>query len=234
LVVQEIEIQRTAVLVALMLGWSMQVAAAEGNPAEGARVFRQCIACHTLEAGEHRTGPSLAGVFGREAGTAPGFTRYSPALERADLVWDGATLDAWLADPEGLIPGNRMTFPGIPDAKARADLVAYLEAASVPGGAAPPGGGMMGAGELADLRQDVGPNNRITAIRHCGDTYRVTVESGATHQFWEFNLRFKTDSSARGPEPAHPVLIPASMMGDRAFVIFAAPAEISPFIESGC
>ena len=114
--------QRTAVLAALTLGWSVQVAAAEGDPAEGARVFRQCIACHTLEAGEHRTGPSLAGVFGREAGTAPGFARYSPALERADLVWDAATLDAWLADPEGLIPGNRMTFPGIPDAKARADL----------------------------------------------------------------------------------------------------------------
>jgi cytochrome c len=93
---------------------------------------------------------------------------------------------------------------------------------------------MMGAQEMADLRHDVGPNNRINAIRHCSDTYTVTVESGAAHQFWEFNLRFKTDSSARGPKPAHPVLIPASMMGDRAFVIFAAPAEISPFIEARC
>jgi cytochrome c len=52
--------------------------------------------------------------------------------------------------------------------------------------------------------------------------------------FWEFNLRFKTDSSDKGPEPGHPVLIPASMMGDRAFVIFAAPEEISGFIESKC
>jgi len=229
--------QRAAAVLSLVLGWSVQAAAATGgDPEEGARVFRSCAACHTLESGEHRTGPSLAAVFGRQAGTAPGFTRYSPALKQADVVWDAATLDAWLADPEALIPGNRMTFPGIPDAAARADLIAYLEAATVPAGETPPPGpgGSMGAQEMADLRHDVGPNNRISAIRHCGDTYTVTVESGDAHQFWEFNLRFKTDSSARGPEPAHPVLIPASMMGDRAFVIFAAPAEISRFIEARC
>ncbi|HSA79496.1 MAG TPA: c-type cytochrome [Geminicoccaceae bacterium] len=227
---------RAAAVVLLVVGWSVQVAAAEGDPEEGARAFRPCAACHTLKSGEHRTGPSLADVFGRQAGTAPGFTRYSPALQQADVVWDAAALDAWLADPQALIPGNRMSFPGIPDAAARADLVAYLEAATAQAGAAPPPdpSGRMAAGEMTDLRHEIGPNNRIRTIRHCGDTYTVTVENGAEHQFWEFNLRFKTDSSARGPEPAHPVLIPASMMGDRAFVIFAAPAEISPFIEAQC
>jgi cytochrome c len=180
-------------------------------------------------------------VLGREAGAAPGFTRYSPALERADVVWDAATLDAWLADPQALIPGNRMTFRGLPDEQARADLIAYLEEATAEGsdaarGPAPGGmgGGMMGTPEMADLRRDMGPNNRITSIRHCGDTYTVGVESGEAHQFWEFNLRFKTDSSDKGPEPGRPVLIPASMMGDRAFVIFAAPGEISASIQSGC
>jgi len=210
--------------------------AGASDPERGAEVFRTCIACHTLAPGDHRTGPSLAGIVGRAAGTVPGFTRYSKALDAADVVWDHAALDAWLEDPAGFIPGNRMTFPGIPDGDARADLIAYLEAA----GAAPADpprparGAMMGAGELADLRSDVGANNRVEAIRYCGDTYTVEVESGAAHPFWEFNLRFKTDSSARGPEPGRPVLVPAGMMGDRAFIIFADPAEISAAIDRRC
>jgi cytochrome c len=227
----------TTLLLALAVSASGQPATAAGDPEEGARGFRACAACHTLEPGEHRTGPSLAGIFGRAAGSAPGFTRYSPALERAEIVWDTATLDAWLAGPAALVPDNRMTFPGIPDARARADLIAYLETATTGLGArpsAPGAAGMMGASEMADLQRDMGPNNLVASIRHCGDTYTIGVESGETHQFWEFNLRFKTDSSDKGPAPGHPVLIPASMMGDRAFVIFAAPEEISARIASRC
>ena len=63
-----------------------------GDPQAGAQVFRTCAACHTLEPGVHRTGPSLAGVFGRKAGTAEGFHRYSDALRSADLVWNEDTL----------------------------------------------------------------------------------------------------------------------------------------------
>jgi cytochrome c len=211
--------------------------AATGDPENGAQLFRACIACHTLVPGEHRSGPSLAGIWGRKAGTAPGFSRYSPALKSAELIWDAQTLDGWLADPKRFIPGNRMTFRGLPDEQARADLIAWLEQATAQGRKAAQGqppGGMMGGGEMADLRRDVGPNNRVTSIRYCGDTYMADVESGESHQFWEFNLRFKSDSSARGPERSRPVLIPSSMMGDRALVIFAAPAEISGFIESKC
>jgi cytochrome c len=191
--------------------------------------------------GLQRTGPSLAGVFGRKAGTAQGFQRYSRALKEADVIWTAAALDAWLADPKQFLPGNRMTFPGIEDAKARADLIAYLAVAAAEGGAgsARPergamGGGMMAGPEPLDLRRETGPNNRITAIRYCGDTYMVDVAAGESHPFWEFNLRFKTDSSTNGPQPGHPVLIPANMMGDRAFAIFADPAEISAFIEKRC
>ena len=211
-------------------------AEAAGDPETGAEVFRTCAACHTLEPDAHRTGPSLAGVFGREAGTAEGFQRYSDALRSADLVWREDTLSAFLADPQAFLPGNRMTFPGIADAQARADVIAYLQTATAAGAQAQAGepGGMMAAQQLIDLRREVGPNNRITSIRYCGDTYTVGVESGESHPFWEFNLRFKTDSGDKGPEPGHPVLIPASMMGDRAFVIFAAPEEISGFIESKC
>ncbi|MGH6899667.1 MAG: c-type cytochrome [Geminicoccaceae bacterium] len=219
----------------LMLATTHQVEAA-GDPEAGKRVFRVCAACHTLAPGEHRTGPSLAGVFGRKAGAAAGFHRYSQALRSADLVWGKDTLDAFLVDPQGFVPGNRMTFAGIEEPQARADLIAYLQTATAEGAPAEAAeqGGMMAAPQLTDLRRDVGPNNRITSIRYCGDTYTVALEAGEAHQFWEFNLRFKTDSSDKGPPPGQPVLLPASMMGDRAFVIFAAPAEISASIEAKC
>lgn len=231
---------RTAVLLTLMilLGTIEPAAAATGgDPEQGSRAFRACLPCHSLEPGEHRTGPSLAGIVGRRAGTIAGFSRYSPALQAAPITWTDKTLDAWLLDPQAFIPGNRMTFRGIEEPRARADLIAYLEQVAAEASERAPAqtpDGMMGAGELADLRRDVGPNNRIASIRYCADTYTVAVEAGEAHQFWEFNLRFKTDSSARGPEPGHPVLIPGGMMGDRAFVIFADPAEISTSIENRC
>lgn len=175
---------------------------AAGDPEAGARVFRTCAACHTLEPGVHRTGPSLAGVFGRKAGTAEGFHRYSEALKSADLVWREDTLSGFLADPQSFLPGNRMTFSGIPDAQARADVIAYLKDTTERGtsaGAAGGGmmGGMMAAPELADLKS-IGPEGQVAAIHYCGDTYEVTTVAGQTIPFWEFNLRFKTDSSAKG------------------------------------
>jgi cytochrome c len=219
----------------LMLAVSARAEAA-GDPDAGAQAFRTCAACHTLEPGAHRTGPSLAGVFGRKAGTAKGFHRYSGALKSADLVWSEDALNGFLADPEAFLPGNRMTFRGLADAQARADVIAYLQTVTAAGAQAEAGeqNDMMAPAQLLDLRREVGPNHRITSIRYCGDTYTVGVESGESHPFWEFNLRFKTDSSDKGPEPGHPVLIPASMMGDRAFAIFAAPEEISATIESKC
>jgi cytochrome c len=209
-----------------------------GDPNAGAQVFRPCAACHTLEPGVHRTGPSLAGVFGRKAGTAEGFHRYSDALRSADLVWSEDTLTRFLADPQAFLPGNRMTLPGISDAQARADVIAHLKETTelAAGGGAAGGemaGGMMAAPELADLKS-IGPEGQVVAIRYCGDTYEITTVNGQMIPFWEFNLRFKTDSSAKGPPRGRPALVPASMMGDRAFVIFAAPEEISRFIESKC
>jgi cytochrome c len=94
-------------------------------------------------------------------------------------------------------------------------------------------GGMMGGGELPDLKT-VGPENRVTAIGHCGDTYEVSTADGVSEPFWEFNLRFKTDGSDLGPEPGKPVIVGAGMMGDRASVVFAAPKEISAFIHDEC
>jgi cytochrome c len=76
--------------------------------------------------------------------------------------------------------------------------------------------------------------DRVQAINHCGDTYKVITADGKSRDFWERNLRFKTDVSDEGPQKGAPALVPAGMMGDRADVIFAAPSEISGFIADRC
>lgn len=225
---------RGAIVAGLILIGSTSAFAADGDPANGARAFRACVACHSLVPGRHMTGPSLAGMLGRTAGTAEGFRRYSPALKAAGVVWNEATLDAWLADPQAFIPGNRMTFRGLPDAQARADLVAYLAQAEHQTAEIPQGGMMgMGGGDLPDLKA-LGPEHQVTAIRHCLDTYEVATEDGASEPFWEMNLRFKTDGGKLGPNSGKPVIVGAGMMGDRASIVFAAPEEISAFIQSAC
>lgn len=217
-----------------LAGWNVP-ARAEGNVQRGAALFQQCAACHSLERGRHMTGPSLAGVFGRQAGAAEGFLRYSDPLQRSGLVWNAPSLDRWLKDPQALVPGNGMAFRGVGDPRARADLVAYLRAVSE-GKAAPVSGGGMGMpaqGAKTNLKH-ADQDHQVIAIRYCGDTYRALTASGKTAAFWESNLRFKTDASAEGPERGKPVLIPAGMMGDRAFVVFAGPEEMAMFIKRQC
>lgn len=92
----------------------------------GQRKFALCRSCHTITAGgPNMTGPNLNGVFGRTIGTAPKFN-YSAPVKAAGFAWDADHLDKWLADPRGFLPGNRMTFVGVKDAKDRTDLIAYL------------------------------------------------------------------------------------------------------------
>lgn len=210
-------------------------AARRGDPNRGAALFRQCAACHSVQPGEHLTGPSLARIWGRKAGTVDGFLRYSEAMKGAALVWTEESLDRWLEHPEKVVPGNLMTVPGIKDPAQRADVIAYLGAVSSgqpPSGPSGPGG-MMAARPRDDLKE-LGKERRVRAIRSCGDAYFVTTEAGETRPFWEFNLRFKTDSSKTGPAKGAPVLVPGGMMGDRAFVIFSSPEEISATIERKC
>ena len=123
--------RRAALAGLALLALAAGPARAEGNPSDGKTAFRKCTACHTLQAGRHRVGQSLAGLFGRVPGTAEGF-RYSPAMTAfgaTGAVWDEATVDAYLADPKGFVAGNRMVFPGIRDAGERADLIAFLKLA---------------------------------------------------------------------------------------------------------
>jgi cytochrome c len=101
-------------------------AIAQGNAATGAKLFLQCRACHTVAPGAaHTVGPNLAGVMGAKAATRPGYT-YSPALKKANLTWDKATMDAWLTRPAKVAPGNKMVFAGMSNPQARADVIAYL------------------------------------------------------------------------------------------------------------
>lgn len=205
-------------------------ARAEGDPRRGAQVFQACAACHSLAPGQHLTGPSLASVFGRKAGTVGGFQRYSGALKESGAVWDEKGLDAWLRNPAALIPRNAMMFRGLPDARARDDLIAYLKAVSE--GKVAAVGGMMQP-RLADLKK-AGADSVVKAVRYCGDAYHVTTGDGETHPIWEFNLRFKTDSTERGPAKGRPVLVGSGMTGDRAQLVFAHPGEIASFVKNRC
>jgi cytochrome c len=204
------------------------LALAAGDPERGARVFQNCVSCHTFEPDRHLSGPSLAGVWGRKAGSVATYRRYSDALKQADIVWNERTLDAWLLSPKTLVPDNTMQFPGMPGEQPRADLVAFLKAASE--GKAPR---MPKPPALPDLKKPA-PIAAITSIRHCGDSYFVTNAKGQTAAYWEFNLRFKTDSSASGPAPGRPVMVGQGMQGDRAQIVFSEPREISAFIREQC
>lgn len=201
-------------------------AQAAGDVERGARASRACMACHSFAPGRHMTGPSLAGVWGRKAGSAEGFGRYSEALKRSGTVWDERNLDAWLRSPSALIPGNAMVFAGIAEPRTRADLLAYLRA--VPEGrAVPPDQGPPNLKRVEAPRQ-------VSAIRYCGDAYRVVTGDRRTHTFWEFNLRFKTDGSPSGPPAGKPVIVGTGMQGDRAAVVFSRPEEIAAFVRREC
>jgi len=98
--------------------------ASAADLARGQELYAQCLACHSLD-GENGVGPTLRGVIGRRAGAVAEF-RYSPAMRRATLVWDAASLERFLEDPQALVRGNRMPFAGLEAAQDRADIAAYL------------------------------------------------------------------------------------------------------------
>jgi cytochrome c len=226
--------------VALATSFTAQAHSEVADANRGQRIYQACAACHSLEPNRNMTGPTLAEVWERQAGGLSSFKRYSPALKSSGIIWQDRTLDEWLRDPKTFIPGNQMTFPGIKDVQARIDLLTFLKNATRPGASPSPSarqgggmGGMMGASAAPDLKKLPASTN-VRTIRYCGDTYRVTTADGTTRDFWERNLRFKTDSSDEGPEPGVPAILDAGMMGDRASVIFAAPEEIARFVSREC
>ena len=215
----------------VLLSLASTAAVAAGDAARGAQLFRQCAACHSTVAGEHMTGPSLAHIWNRKAASEREFMRYSDALKRSGVTWNETALDAWLAAPETFLPGNSMTFPGVRDAQARQDLIAYLRAADQH---KPPLAAMKGMARARMDLKNAPPAGQVRSIRYCRDTYTVETGDGKVEKIWEFNLRFKSDSSKLGPAPGKPVVVGAGMQGDRASVVFASPREISQFVTASC
>ena len=113
-------------LTAIAIGAAPGLAA---DASHGEQLFVECAACHTLEKGVHNVGPSLAGVFQRKAGSFDDY-RYSPAMKRANITWTADELDKFMADPQMVVPANRMPYAGMTNATDRADLIAYLQKAA--------------------------------------------------------------------------------------------------------
>lgn len=111
-------------------GDAAPAAAPSGDPAAGKRVFVKCMACHTVQEGQHRVGPSLYGIVGKTAGSVEGFRNYSPANKNSGVTWTPEVLSEYLINPQAFMPGTRMIFAGLPSEKERADLIAYLQSVS--------------------------------------------------------------------------------------------------------
>lgn len=125
---------RTGIFPALLclLGLQAPLVSAELSDTEmrrGKILFLQCRACHSLTPGDNegKIGPSLAGVFGRTAGSADYYDNYSSALREAGHEWNADTMNRWLQGPAAMVPGTSMVFAGVADDTQRDLLVRYLE-----------------------------------------------------------------------------------------------------------
>jgi cytochrome c len=123
------------VLVPLLSLLPSTALALDGDAARGERVFQRCYACHSVDPGEKAKlqGPSLFAILDRPAAAIADFD-YSDAMREkgaTGLVWDAATLDRYIADPDSVMPGTRMSVPPLRDEQERADLVAYLARSGV-------------------------------------------------------------------------------------------------------
>lgn len=112
---------------AAVLGMFGSPALADGDAEAGKKVFRKCKACHSLEEGKKKVGPSLFGVTGRAAGAVEGY-KYSKAMLASGLTWDDETLAKYLTKPKALIPKTKMSFAGLKKEDDIANVIAYLKA----------------------------------------------------------------------------------------------------------
>ena len=115
----------TLAMSALATLFLSSAAYADGDAAAGKTVFAKCAICHSTQPGKTVMGPSLFGIVGRPSASVQGFS-YSDAMKKAGKTWDEATLDTYLTDPKGMVPGTKMAFAGLPKPEDRANVIAYL------------------------------------------------------------------------------------------------------------
>lgn len=146
------------------------------DPAAGEKIFAKCMACHTIDQGAaNGIGPNLYGTVGEPIGKGKGGFAFSDALSGKGGNWTFDNLDAWLTSPKAFAPGTKMTFAGLPDAKDRANVVAFLnskgsnlplpKAPEKPAAAAPAAGATpaAGAGPAANASGAPAPGAAATA-----------------------------------------------------------------------
>src|SRR4030088_1997177 len=122
--------KRFAIAALVTIAFLSPALAQLGDASRGQQDFRACAPCHSLEPDRNMTGPSLAGLWGRQARSLPSFDRYSDALKSSGILWDDRSLDGWLTDPDRMVPDNYMPFEGIKDGRVRSDLMAFLKEAT--------------------------------------------------------------------------------------------------------
>jgi len=108
-----------------VLLFSASVPAFGQDASLGKTKYQECVACHSIKPGENLMGPSLYGVYGREAGVVEGF-RYSNALKKSGVTWDAISLNKYIENPQLFIVGGRMPYSGMADEEGRKNLIAYL------------------------------------------------------------------------------------------------------------
>ena len=122
---------RTAAVCLLSIGMFQAAHADDVTSAAELAFNNHCRECHMIDRGDNRVGPSLCGIIGRKAGSEAGFGNYSAALKDSGVVWDAASIDQWIKNPNGFLPGNNMNpFPGVDDAAQRRLIIAYLSSAT--------------------------------------------------------------------------------------------------------
>lgn len=120
---------RSSIAIALALLMASGLPAGASDAAAGQKVFAKCKTCHEVASATNKIGPTLKGVFGRKAGTVEGFA-YSQAMKASNVVWDEATLSAYLADPKAAMPGNKMAFVGLKKPEDINNVISYLKEAT--------------------------------------------------------------------------------------------------------
>ena len=96
------------------------------DPVNGKKVFKKCVACHSLQEGKNKMGPHLNNLVGRKAGSVEGY-KYSKAMKNSGVVWNEESLDKFLTKPRKFIPKTKMAFRGIKNKSLRDDLISFLK-----------------------------------------------------------------------------------------------------------